>query len=155
MADKTFTIERSIDINAPAETVYRLIADLRNWKQWSPWDKLDPDMDTEYAGAESGVGAKYSWSGNRKAGKGSMEIVEATEPSNVSIKLDFVKPMKSTNSTTFAIAEAGDTSTVTWTMVGPRTIFSLFAKLFGGMDKMIGKDFEKGLADMKAAAEAK
>ncbi len=152
MAD-TYTVARSTTINAPAETVYPQIADFHNWGAWSPWDDLDPDMQRSYSGAESGVGAGYAWSGNRKAGEGNMEITDAVESARVQIALDFLKPFKSSSTTAFALQPQGESTEVTWTMTGPNTLMTRVMGIFKSMDKMVGPDFEKGLAKLKAVAE--
>ncbi|AEF42931.1 SRPBCC family protein [Hoyosella subflava] len=153
MGENTFTVSRSATIGAPPTTVYELLSNFHNWPKWSPWEELDPNMERNFSGAEAGEGAEYSWSGNKKAGKGRMRIIEAITPSKVRIALTFVKPFKSENTTSFTITRKGDNSEVTWTMVGAKSIFSRVMVLFGGMDKMIGKDFEKGLAKLKREAE--
>ena len=152
MAD-IYTVERTTIINAPAEKVYAQIVDFHNWRAWSPWDDLDPDMQRSYSGADSGVGAAYAWSGNRKAGEGKMEITEAVEPSTVQIALDFLKPFKSSSTTTFNLKPQGDTTKVTWTMTGPKTLMTRVMGVFKSMDKMVGPDFEKGLTQLKGASE--
>ena len=152
MAD-IYTVERTTIINAPAEKVYAQIVDFHNWRAWSPWDDLDPDMQRSYPGADSGVGAGYAWSGNRKAGEGKMEITEAVEPSTVQIALDFLKPFKSSSTTTFNLKPQGDTTKVTWTMTGPKTLMTRVMGVFKSMDKMVGPDFEKGLTQLKGASE--
>ena len=152
MAD-IYTVERTTIINAPAEKVYAQIVDFHNWRAWSPWDDLDPDMQRSYSGADSGVGAGYAWSGNHKAGEGKMEITEAVEPSTVQIALDFLKPFKSSSTTTFNLKPQGDTTKVTWTMTGPKTLMTRVMGVFKSMDKMVGPDFEKGLTQLKGASE--
>lgn len=152
MAD-TYTVERSTTIKAPAEPIYAQIADFHKWTAWSPWEGLDPDMKRTYSGPDSGTGAQYGWSGNRKAGEGRMETTEAVEPSRVVIALDFLKPFKSSSVTTFELRPAGEATRVTWTMTGPRTLMTRVMGLFKSMDKMIGPDFEKGLERLKAVAE--
>ncbi len=152
MADM-YTVARSTTINAPAETIYHQIADFHNWGAWSPWDDLDPDMQRSYSGAESGVGAGYAWSGNRKAGEGKMEITDAVESTSVQIALDFLKPFKSSSTTAFALQPQGESTEVTWTMTGPNTLMTRVMGIFKSMDKMVGPDFEKGLAKLKAVAE--
>jgi uncharacterized protein YndB with AHSA1/START domain len=149
-----FEVVRRTTIAAPPERVHGLIDDFHAWRQWSPWEDVDPALRREYGGAESGVGARYAWEGNRKAGKGNMEIVGST-PERVDVRLSFEKPWKATNSVAFTLAPAGGQSTeVTWRMTGTNTGFAaLFAKVFS-MDRMLGKDFEKGLARMKTAAES-
>jgi uncharacterized protein YndB with AHSA1/START domain len=152
MAD-IYTVERTTIIDAPAENVYAQIVDFHNWRAWSPWDDLDPDMQRSYLGADSGVGAAYAWSGNRKAGEGKMEITEAVEPSTVQIALDFLKPFKSSSTTTFNLKPQGHTTEVTWTMTGPKTLMTRVMGVFKSMDKMVGPDFEKGLMQLKGASE--
>ena len=152
MAD-TYTVERSAIITAPAKDIYEQIIDLRNWRSWSPWDELDPDMDRTYSGADSGVGAVYNWSGNRKAGEGRMEILDATEPSNVTIAVAFVKPFKSSSTTRFLLEPTEGATKVTWTMTGPKTTMVKVIGIFRSMDKMVGPDFEKGLRSLAVATE--
>jgi uncharacterized protein YndB with AHSA1/START domain len=152
MANATYTVERSATIAAPAQTVFDLVADFHNWRRWSPWEDLDPDLRRTYSGAESGPGAVYEWSGNRKAGQGRMEITDAKAPSHVKIALDFVKPFKSSNTTTLTLTPEGQGTRVLWSMTGPKP---LFMRVFGfafNMDKMVGKDFEKGLARLNSTA---
>lgn len=148
-----YTVERTTTIDAPAEKVYAQIVDFHNWRTWSPWDDLDPDMQRTYSGADSGVGAGYAWSGNRKAGEGNMKITEATEPSAVQIALEFVKPFKSSSTTAFNLKPQGQTTDVTWTMTGPKTLMTRVMGVFKSMDKMVGPDFEKGLKQLKVATE--
>jgi hypothetical protein len=133
--------------------VYAQIVDFRNWRNWSPWDDLDPDMQRSYSGADSGVGAGYAWAGNRKAGEGKMEITEAVEPSSVQVALDFLKPFKSSSTTTFNLKPQGETTEVTWTMTGPKALMTRVMGVFKSMDKMVGPDFEKGLTQLKGATE--
>lgn len=153
MADDTYTVERSATMDAPPTRIYRQIADFHNWTNWSPWEDVDPQLRRTYSGAESGRGAVYSWSGNRKAGQGRMEIVEATEPSKVQIDLVFEKPWKARSDTVFTIEPQGTGSRVTWTMTGEKTFMTKVMGLFSSMDKMIGPDFEKGLSRLKATTE--
>ena len=153
MADDTYTVERSTTIDAPPERVYAELADFRNWQHWSPWEDLDPDLRRTYSGSERGKGATYAWSGNRKAGQGRMEIVDAAEPSRVAIDLAFEKPWKARSDTVFTVRPEGTASHVTWTMVGQKTFMTKVMGVFTSMDKLVGGDFEKGLARLKAAAE--
>lgn len=153
MAD-TYTVTRSASVDAPPQRVYEEIADFHNWVHWSPWEDLDPDLDRTYSGAESGTGAVYEWSGNRKAGQGRMEIVEIVAPSKVRIDLRFVKPFKSQTETVFDIVPEGAGSHVTWTLTGPRHFLLKVMNIFTSMDKMIGPDFEKGLTHLKQRAES-
>ena len=149
----TFSVERRTTINAPPEKVFANINDFHAWEAWSPWAKLDPAMKTTIAGAPSGPGATYEWSGNSDVGSGRMEITNATPSSNVTIKLDFNEPFESHNTTTFALAPAAAGTDVTWTMTGPSNYMSKVMSVFMSMDKMIGGDFEKGLAQLKAVSE--
>ncbi len=154
MASDEFEVKREADIPAPATKVFDLIADFHRWTEWSPWEALDPDLQRTYSGAESGVGAVYEWSGNRKAGKGRMQITGADSPSRVVIALQFLKPFKSSNTTTFEVTGSGSGTHVTWRMVGPKTFLTRVMGIFSSMDKMVGRDFEKGLARLSTAAQA-
>lgn len=152
MAD--FAMSRSTTINAPADRVHSHLNDFREWKEWSPWEGLDPDLKRTFTGPDKGVGSHYAWAGNKKAGKGTMEIIGST-PSKVEIALEFLVPFKASNVTTFDLAPAGAGATrVTWHMTGQRgVVMTLMGKLF--FDKAIGKDFDKGLAQLKAVSEAR
>src|SRR5262245_545093 len=154
MVDDTYTIERSATIEAPPMRVYEQIADFHNWTRWSPWEDFDPDLQRTYSGSPAGVGAAYAWSGNRKAGQGRMEIVEATEPSTVRIDLQFEKPFKARHDSVFTIEQSGSSTRVTWSLTGRKTLMTKVMGLFTSMDKMIGPDFEKGLARLRTTAEA-
>lgn len=149
----TYTVERSTTIKVPAKPIYAQISDFHRWTAWSPWEDLDPDLRRTYSGPDSGPGAIYAWSGNRKAGEGRMEITEAVEPSRVRVALDFLKPFKSSNITTFDLRPEGEATRVIWTMTGPMTLMTRMMGIFKSMDKMIGPDFEKGLARLKAVME--
>lgn len=153
MADDTYTVERSATIEAPPERVYDQIADLHNWRNWSPWEDIDPDLERTYSGVQSGTGAVYRWSGNRKAGQGRMEITEAATPSKIRIDLTFEKPWKARNDTVFVIWPEGSGSHITWTMTGRKTFLTKVMGVFKSMDSFLGPDFEKGLARLKAATE--
>ncbi len=153
MATKTYRVERSTTIDAPPEAVYPHIADFRRWTSWSPWEGLDPDMRRTYSGADAGVGAVYTWTGNRKAGIGRMAITEARAPSRVAIDLQFEKPFPSRSDTVFTVEPVGSGSRVTWTMTGPMSVGTRIMSLVKSMDSLIGPDFEKGLARLKLTAE--
>jgi hypothetical protein len=152
-AGDTYTVQRSTTVQAEPSRVYEQVEDFHRWPAWSPWEELDPTMERTYSGPERGVGAVYSWSGNRKAGEGRMEIARANQPDEVQIDLRFVKPFKSTSVTTFMFAAQGEGTKVTWTMTGPRTFGVKVMSLFKSMDKMVGPDFEKGLAKLKRISE--
>lgn len=147
----TFEMSRSTTVAAAPERVHALVNDFREWQQWSPWEGLDPDLKRTYTGPERGVGAHYEWDGNKKAGHGTMEIIEST-PSAVAIDLHFLKPFEATNITRFDLAPAGEGTAVTWTMTGERgALMGVMGKLY--FDKAVGKDFDRGLAQLKATAE--
>lgn len=152
MAD-TYTVERSTTIQAPPDEVYAHVADFHRWEAWSPWADLDPAMTRTYTGPDSGTGAAYAWSGNKKAGQGRMEITEATAPAKVEIDLRFEKPFKSESVTAFSILPSGDGSEVTWSMTGAKTLPLRLFSIFKSMDALIGPDFEKGLASLKSTVE--
>jgi uncharacterized protein YndB with AHSA1/START domain len=149
----TFTLQRSATIKAPPERIFALINDFHSWPQWSPWEKLDPELKRSYGGAESGKGAIYEWEGNNKVGAGRMEILEAPAPRQVTIRLDFKRPFEANNTAEFMLQPQGDTTAVTWVMRGKNVFIGKVMSLFVDMDKMVGKDFETGLANLKAATE--
>jgi uncharacterized protein YndB with AHSA1/START domain len=157
---KAMSVERSRTINAAPDRVFELIEDLRAWEQWSPWEELDPDMNHTYTGAERGVGAVHEWSGNKQAGAGRMEIIQAEHPRRLDLALDFLKPFKSHNTTRFDLVERGDgaaatdVTEVTWSMRSPLTLMMRIAGIFMNMDKRIGADFEKGLDRLAQLAES-
>ena len=148
-----FSVQRTATIQAPPEKIFPLINDYHNWPQWSPWEKIDPNMKRTYSGPTSGTGSVYEWDGNSKAGKGRMEIAESMPTSKIAIKLDFIKPMETNNNVQFNLQPNSNSTTVTWTMSGPVSFPAKVMTVFVSMDKMIGPDFEAGLANMKAAAE--
>jgi len=146
----SFRVHRTTLIQARPETVYAILQDFRKFGAWSPWEKLDPAMTKTCSG--QGQGAVYEWEGNRKAGAGRMEITDAIEPSKVQIALQFLKPFRSSSTTTFVLVERDGETQVTWRMVGPKTFMTRVMGIFTSMDKVVGKDFEKGLARLDAAA---
>lgn len=148
-----FVVQRTTDIAAAPETVFALIDDFHKWRDWSPWEGLDPDLRRKMSGAQSGRGAVYEWDGNKKVGSGRMEIVEAAAPSKVAIKLDFLRPFEAHNMAEFTIVPQGQTTRVNWAMRGPSLFMTKVMQTVMNFDKMIGKDFEKGLANLKAIAE--
>jgi len=148
-----FSLERRTTINAAPDSVFAHINDFHRWEAWSPWAKLDPAMTTTYGGPPSGVGSVYEWKGNSSVGSGRMTITEATPPSKVVIALDFLEPMEANNVTTFTLTPNGAGTDVTWQMAGKSNYLSKLMTTFVSMEKMVGPDFEKGLAQLKAAAE--
>jgi carbon monoxide dehydrogenase subunit G len=149
----TFRVERAASIKAPPEKIFALINDFQRWGAWSPWEKKDPAMKRTFGPVTSGKGAMYAWEGNKDVGQGRMEIVESVPPSKVSLKLDFVKPFEAHNLVEFALEPKGDATNVTWSMQGDTPYFAKIIHVFINMDSMVGKDFEAGLANLKAAAE--
>jgi len=148
----SFSVKRSISVKAPPEKIAGLINDFNRWSAWSPWEKLDPTMKRTLTGPASGPGSIYEWEGNSKVGQGRMEILE-TSSSQIKIKLDFIKPFEGHNITVFSLQPQGDTTTVIWDMSGPNRFMGKIMQVFMNMDNLIGKDFEKGLATLKAQAE--
>lgn len=149
----SFEVSRSVSIAADPARVSALVDDFHEWRKWSPWEDVDPDLERTYGGAEKGVGATYAWKGNRKAGQGSMEIT-GSAPERIDIALTFLKPFKADNDIRFALAPVGGDTEVTWTMSGEQKgVAAVFGKIVS-MDRLVGKDFEKGLARLKSAAEA-
>ena len=149
----SFRIERSAIVNAPAEKVFPLISDFQQWRGWSPWENKDPNLKRTYSGAERGKGAVYAWEGNKNVGSGRMEILDATSPSKVVIKLDFLAPFEAHNTAEFTMLPQGNATNVHWVMHGPAQFISKVMQVFFSLDKMIGKDFEAGLAKLKTVAE--
>ncbi|WP_067703180.1 SRPBCC family protein [Nocardia jejuensis] len=148
-----FDIHRETVIKADLARLQALIDDFHEWPKWSPWEDIDPAMERTYSGADRGIGARYAWSGNRKAGRGDMEITAITDDA-IGLELHFEKPFKARNQIRFEFAPQGDSTVVTWRMTGRQTgPMALFGKLVP-MDRLVGPDFEKGLARLKAAAES-
>ena len=148
-----YEVTRTGTVAAAPQVVFDLIADFHRWTEWSPWEDIDPALQRTYSGAEAGVGAAYEWSGNRKAGQGRMEITGVEAPSRVVIALQFLKPFKARNTTTFELEGSGNDTTVTWRMVGTKTIATRIMGIFMSMDKMVGTDFEKGLGRLADAVK--
>jgi hypothetical protein len=153
MKPDTFSVKRVASIKAPPEKIAALVADFHQWPSWSPWEQLDPNMKRTFSGAPRGKGAVYEWEGNKDVGKGRMEITEAASPLKTVIKLDFMQPFESHNITEFTLLPQGETTTVSWNMSGPMPFMSKLISVFASMDAMIGRDFEKGLSNLKTVAE--
>jgi uncharacterized protein YndB with AHSA1/START domain len=149
----TFRVQRSTTIAAPPEKAFGILNDFHQWGAWSPWEKMDPAMAKTHSGAASGKGAIYVWKGNNKVGEGRMEILESSPPSRLVIKLDFFKPFEAHNTAEFTTQSPGGSTTLTWAMYGSQPFMVKVMSVFMSMDKMIGKDFEAGLASLKALAE--
>lgn len=148
-----FRVERSARISAPPEVVYPLIDDFHRWAEWSPWEGLDPEMRTSHTGPVRGVGASYAWEGNRKVGRGRMEILEATPPSLVKIDLQFMEPFEARNAADFTLRGEGGETQMTWAIYGPNTFAGKVMSVFVSMDRMMGGDLERGFENLKAASE--
>jgi hypothetical protein len=153
MKPDNFRVQRIATINASPEKIFPHINDFHNWQAWSPWEKLDPALNRTFSGTANGKGSVYDWEGNKQVGKGRMEITESSPPSKIVIKLDFFKPFEAHNTSDFTFAGQGDSTTVTWGMNGQMPFFFKVMTIVTSMDKMIGKDFEKGLASLKEITE--
>jgi uncharacterized protein YndB with AHSA1/START domain len=148
-----FSVQRAIAVSAPPEKIFPLINDFHQWGSWSPYENKDPAMKRSYSGASSGKGAVYGWEGNKNVGSGRMEILEASAPSKIVIKLDFFAPFEGHNTAEFTMLPQGDATTVTWLMHGPAPFMNRMMQVFMNLDHMVGKDFEVGLANMKRITE--
>ena len=148
----TFRLERSATIAAPPEKVFALINDLRQFNAWNPFAKADPKAEITYEAITAGVGGAYRWQGE-KSGAGRMEIAESSPPRVLKMKLDFSKPFEAHNQVQFTIEPQGDGSQVTWAMFGPMAYLNKLMTIFFSMEKMVGGEFEKGLANLKTMAE--
>jgi hypothetical protein len=150
-----FRVVRSASMSAPASDIFAQVNDFHHWQAWSPWAKRDPAMKQNYEGAPSGAGAIYSWAGNKEVGEGRMTLTESRPNDLIRINLEFMKPFKATNTAEFSFKPDGNQTAVTWSMSGRKVFIMKVFGLFMNMDKMIGGDFEKGLASMKSVVEAK
>ena len=148
----SFRIERSTTMNATPDRIASNITDLHRWTEWSPWEKLDPALQRTYSGSEQGKGAIYEWEGNKKVGAGRMEVTDVA-PDKVAIKLDFLRPFKANNMTEFLLTPIDGGTKVTWVMRGPSPFTSRVFGLVINMDKLVGTDFERGLASLKQISE--
>ena len=149
-----FSITRSATIAAPPAKVFTLVNDMHQWNVWSPWAKLDPDMKTTYDGPAAGVGAAESWDGNGRVGAGKMTVVTSVPAREIGIQLEMLKPMHDTNAVDFTFSPEGRGTVVTWSMTGQKNFVAKAFSVFMSMDKMVGGEFESGLANLKAVAEA-
>src|SRR5450432_3909425 len=153
----TFSVQRATTVRAPPERIFPLINDFHQWGSWSPYENKDPAMKRSYSGAVDGKGAVYGWEGNKNVGSGRMEILDISVPSKIVIKLDFFTPFEGHNTAEFTMLPQGDatnvTTDVTWLMHGPAPFMSRMMQVFMNLDKMIGKDFEIGLANHKRLTE--
>jgi hypothetical protein len=148
----SFQLQRSIVIDTPPDKPFALVNDFHQWTRWSPFDNIDADLKRTFEGAPAGKGAVYGWEG-KKSGAGRMEILESAPAAKVLIKLDFIKPFEAHNTATFTFVPVGNTTTATWTMTGPMKFMNKLMTTFMSMEKMVGGQFEQGLASMKTEAE--
>ena len=149
-----FRVERLAVVAAPAPVVFAQVNDLHNWDAWSPWAKLDPAAKQTFDGPRAGTGAAFAWAGNNQVGEGRMTITESRPNELVQIRLDFVKPLAGTNAAEFTFTPQGNQTAVRWTMTGRQNFITKTVCIFMSMDKMVGGQFEQGLAQMKSVAEA-
>lgn len=150
---KHFRIARATQIDAPAEKVFALISDFREWEKWSPWERIDPNLQRSYSGAARGVGAVYEWSGNKDIGRGRMEIAQTNAPEKLVLNLHFIVPFEARNTVEFTLTRQGDSTHIEQAMFGPSPFVSRLMGLFFSIDKMVGGKYEEGLANLKALAE--
>ncbi len=150
----TFRVVRTATIHAPPERIFPLINDLQRWEAWSPYEKKDPAMDRAYSGPRSGKGAVYAFDGNSEVGMGRIEITDSAAPSSITMSLDLLKPLRAHNIVEFSLEPEGGGTVVTWAMEGPSPLLGKLVGLVFDMDRMIGGDFEAGLASLKTLAES-
>ena len=149
-----FRIERTTVIAAPPSAVFAQVNDFHRWGAWNPWAKLDPEMTQSFAGATAGVGAVYTWAGNRNVGEGRMTITESRPNELVRVRLEFLKPLPNTSTAEFTFRPQGHQTAVTWSMTGTNNFMAKAIHLVINMERMIGGQFDRGLADMKLAVES-
>ena len=154
MQPAEFKVVRDATYIAPPEKVFEQVNDFHKWEAWSPWAKIDPAMKTTYSGPDSGVGASYSWIGNKDVGEGKMTIAESQTSSHIKVDIDFIAPFAAKNAADFTFKPDGDKTHVTWTMSGQKNFLMKAFGLFVDMDKLVGGDFEKGLSQLKPVVES-
>ena len=154
MQPDNFSMARATSIKAPTEKIYPLMSDFRRGIEWSPFEKRDPAMKRSFSGAQSGKGSVYEFEGNRETGAGRLEIVDAAPPSKVVLRLDMKRPFAASNIVEYSIVPKGDATEVTWSMHGAQPFLAKVMCLFFSMDKMVGREFEAGLNDLKKIAES-
>lgn len=149
---ETLHVERSINIKATPEKIFPFINDFHLWDEWTPYNK-DPAMKKRYSGSDSGKGAHYAWEGNKEVGKGEITIADTTPPQKLVFNLHMIKPFEGRNVATFTLIANGDSTRVTWSLDAKHRLLQKTMSLFFNLDRMIGRDFEVGLARLKAVAE--
>lgn len=153
MQPTQFTVTRSAYMAVPPAAPFAEVNDFRKWEAWNPWGKIDPAMTHAYDGAPAGVGAKYAWAGNNEVGEGRMTITESLPNERIVIALEFIKPFAGKSTGTFTFVPENEGTRVTWRMDGTNNFIAKGMGLVMNMDKMIGDQFDKGLADIKALVE--
>lgn len=154
MQPANFRVSRAAVLAAPTPAVFAQVNDFHKWLNWSPWEGIDPDLRRSYEGAPSGVGAAYSWAGNNKVGSGRMTILESNPNELIVLRLEFLKPFKATNRTEFSFSAQGGKTSVSWTMTGTNDFMAKGFHMMMNIDRMIGGEFEKGLAKLEKAAQS-
>lgn len=154
MQPSDFKVTRSATFAAPPDRIFEQVNDFHKWEAWSPWAKIDPAMKTTYSGPATGVGSSYAWIGNDDVGEGKMTMTQSHSNEHIAIDLEFIKPFAAKNLTEFSFKPDGDKTNVTWTMTGKNNFMLKAFSLVMSMDKLVGGDFEKGLAQMKPVVES-
>lgn len=149
-----FRVTRSAAISAPPAAVFAHVNDLHKWQAFSPWAKMDPAAKTTFAGPSAGVGAVFTWAGNKQVGEGSMTITESRPHELIRFRLDFVKPFAGTNTAEFTFTPEGAGTVVAWTMSGKSNFVFKAIGLFMNCEKMVGGQFDEGLASLKVIVES-
>ena len=153
MQPANFKVSRSATISAPSEVVFAQVNDLHKFQEWSPWAKLDPNAKMTYEGPSTGVGARCAWEGNSKVGAGSMTVAESRPNELIRFDMAFLKPFKANNAVEFVFKGRGNQTDVTWNMTGTNNFFFKAFSLFMDCDKMVGPDFERGLANLNQVCQ--
>ena len=154
IAPKNYDVYRTIEVARPKAEVFEYLKYLKKQREWSPWEKKDPDMDHKFTGTDGEVGAISYWNGNKDVGEGEQEITKIIEGERIEGELRFLKPFKSTSDCYFDVEEiSGGSTIVTWGFSGKNKFPMSIMMLFMNMDKMVGKDFEEGLGSLKSILE--
>jgi uncharacterized protein YndB with AHSA1/START domain len=151
----TFRVQRSATVAAPPEAIFPHLNDFHRWSAWSPYEHRDPAMKRTFSGPATGTGAVYEWDGNKNVGAGRMEVVEVSPNARLAMNLDMLKPFKAHNKAEFTLVPQGNATVVTWAMHGPAPFLTKVMQVFCSMDRMVGTDFEAGLAKLKAISESR
>ncbi len=151
IAPHKVVVEESVMVNASAENAFAQINLWSNFKQWSPWNELDPNMKISYKGEDGTVGSVYKWEGNDEVGTGTMTKTLVQPNSRIEYDLHFMKPWESKNKGYMTIEPVGNAQKVTWGFVAdapfPQNVMMFFMKGY------IADDFKKGLNKLKAISE--